>query len=186
MPTGSFDTGIGIRNNRRPIGRHCRCAVDDQAARRMIERQHKELFARRGIEHVRERDLQWLGEGGDPGRLNRNVEGMLQHTGRQHVLHQLFRHGTDTDLHVGQRLAIRADSTARSDREGQRLPLLIGQIRRRVGIDRDRRRRGIADSLQNVGLQPGQIHFLAVEIGQPLLVIVHRHAAHDGVGNAGK
>ena len=87
-------------------GGNRRRAIDNEPPRRVIKAENIELRAGCRVKHIRERDLYRLREGIHPRRLNRDVEGVLQHPRRQHVLDQFWRHRVDADLHVVERLAV--------------------------------------------------------------------------------
>lgn len=168
-----------ISRYRLPIRRHRRCPLDHQPARRVIEAQEVELLSRRRVEDIGEGDLQRRRKRRHSRRLNRDVEGMLQHARRQHVAHQFGRHGADPDLTAAHHIAVGVDQRPRLHFELQLRALLVGQVRRRRRIDADLGGRAVTYGLQDRRLQPRQIDLL------PLLVGGHRfaraHAAHDGV-----
>ena len=148
----------------------------------MVEAQHIELGPRCGIENVRESDLNWRTKDRHPRRLNRDVERVLCHPGRQHVLDELSRHGGHADLHVGNGLAIGADCRVRLHGQGEFAALLVRQVRRSLLQRRDGGRRAGGDVLQRARQHPWQINFAAV--GVVLLLLQAAHRPHGGVGDA--
>ena len=150
----------------------------------MIEAEQAELAASRCIEDVGEGDLHRLDKRRHVRRLDRDVEAVLQHARRQHVLDQFGRDGRDADLHVVDDLTLVVHCAARRDRERQRLALVLAQTRcglRVVGGDQ--RRLGRADRLEHAARDARQVGFDPVGIG--LTFGIAPHAAHQGVGDAG-
>ena len=151
----------------------------------MVEAQNVELGARGRVEDVREGDLHRLRERGHARGLDRDVEGVLQHARRQHVLDQCRRHRGDADLHVAEDLAVRAHGGTGRHGERELLALRVGEAgrsRRRVGGDH--RVLGVAHVLQHVACDARQVDLHPVGIGHALGG--GAHAAHHGVGDAGQ
>ena len=184
VPAWSPHARVWIGNHRLAIGRDGAGAVDHQHASGVVEAEDVQLGPWRGIEHVRERDLHRLREGGDPRCLDRDVEGVLQHARRQHVPHEFGRHGCDADLHVGDGIAVFVHGAAGFDAQRQRLAL--GFSERRGGlrvVGGDDRGRHVAHRLEHAGGDARQVDFATVDVGLSLLR--RAHAAHHGVGDAG-
>ena len=185
MPTGRTHAGAFIRHHRQAVGRHRAGAVDHQHAGGVVKTQDVELGARRGVEDVGEGDLQGLSEHRHAWGLDGDVEGVLQHTRRQHVFDQCGRHGGNAHLHVAQHLAFVVHGSAGHDGQGQGLALQVSELRRSAGQGGgDQRLLAVTHRLQAAGGHARQVNLGAAGVGHPLGIAAH--AAHHGVGLAGQ
>jgi hypothetical protein len=151
VPTRVGDAFAGVSCDGLAVGRNCRRAVDDKAARGVVKGENKGLLARRQAENVRHRKRRWRRESRGTRRLNGDIESVLQHARRQHVFDERGRHGADADLRIGERITIGVENAAGLDGERQLLALGVGErdgrSRGRVLWHRDGGRRGVAHVL---------------------------------------
>ena len=184
MPPRRGHAGPRIGGDGQPVRRDRPGAVDDQFAGGVVEAEDVELGPRRGVEHVGQGQRGGLGEHRAAGGLNGDVEGVLGDARRQHVRHQLRRHGADADLGVLHRLAAGVDQAAGLHGQAKLARLLLGQVvAGGTGRGGDHRRLGGADRGEDGVLDSGQIHRRVVGVG--LLLLGGAHAAHHGVGGPG-
>ena len=113
------------------------------------------------------------------GRLNREVESVLQQPRRQHVAHQLRRHRGDAHLGVVEHLPVFADHRAGLHHQLNQLTLLLGEVGvpLRWGGDGGWLIRG--DGGQHLGADARQVHLLPAEVLQLFRRAAHR--AHNRV-----
>ncbi len=95
---------------------------------------------------------------------------MLKQPRRQHVAHQLGRHGADAQLHVAHLLNVHANSRVRLCLDGQEVLLRRRQFRRGFRIDTNGRGLGVTDGLKDRFLEPGQVD--SGNTGQCLLLVI--------------
>ena len=119
MPARLGDPRSRIGHHGQAIRADRRCPFNHQPTGRVIEAQEVQLGSRCRIENVGEGQRQRHCESRCVGGLDRDIERMLQHARREHVAHQFWRNRAQTDLGVGQRLAIMPDHALRLDFQRQ-------------------------------------------------------------------
>ena len=128
MPPRPRHPTVGIRNHELAIHTHRAGTINHQPASGVIEAQQIELGTGRGVEDIRQGELQGCAEHRRAGRLDGEVESVLQQPRRQHVAHQLRRHRGDAHLGVVEHLAVLADYRAWLHHQLNQLPLLLGEV----------------------------------------------------------
>src|SRR5579883_1498136 len=122
----------------------------------MVKAQEVEFGSWGGIEDVGKSHWSRSGEGRHARGLNRDIEGVLKGSRRQHIAHDLRRHGADSDLSRGHRLAVGSDKAARRNIESELAALKGTKIGRAVSRRLNLAAAAVTDALQDTGGQTGQ------------------------------
>ena len=179
MPPRPGDTAVWIRDHEQAVFADGAGAINHQSAGGVIEAQQIELGTGRGIEHIRQGELQGCAEHRRAGRLDGEVESVLQQPRRQHVAHQLRRHRGDAHLGVVEHLAVLADHRAGLDHQLNELTLLLAEVGGPLRWGGDGGWLIWGDGGQHLGADARQVHLLPAEVFQLLCRAAHR--AHDRV-----
>ena len=128
MPPRPGDATVRVGDHEQAVSANGAGTINHQPASGVIKAQQIELGTGRGVEDIRQGELQGCAEHRRAGRLDRQVESVLQQPRRQHVAHQLRRHRGDAHLGVVEHLAVLADYRAWLHYQLNQLPLLLGEV----------------------------------------------------------
>ena len=179
MPPRPRHPTVGIRNHELAIHTHRAGTINHQPASGVIEAQQIELGTSRGVEHIRQGELQGCAEHRRAGRLDGEVESVLQQSWRQHVAHQLRRHRGNPHLGVVEHQPVFSDHRAGLHHQLNQLTLLLGEVGGPLSWGGDGGWLIRGDGGQHLGADARQVHLTSAEVLQLLLRCSHR--AHDRV-----
>ena len=164
MPPRPRDAAVGIRHHELAIHTHRARAINHQPAGGVIKAEQIELRAWRRIEHIGQGQLQRCAEYRRAGRLDGEVESVLQQPRRQHVAHQLRRHRGDAHLGVVEHLPVFTDHRAGLHHQLNQLTLLLGEVGAPLLWGGDGGWLIWGDGGQDLGADARQVHLGSAEV----------------------